>query len=236
MSIKLPIPAEQKFALSRAIIDSPAAGLYMRVREPYQHVRYINRCDAVIDGFPRSANTYASYALRWAVEPKYIVRGHTHAMATLKAAVQAGKPAMLLLRNPDHAVASFYQMLGSVSLGACFTAYARFHERCIPLKDRLYVANFEDVTNDFGQVLDGFYVNYDLDWPRYTKTEQNEATIKDIIDHANRRYNNGVLRENRVPRPSSSRLAPDAIIGGMSKKEIAAQKRAQEAYEYFRER
>lgn len=224
------IPADVRFRMSRMVVDSPLAGPYMRAREPYQHVRYVNACDLVIDGFPRSANTYAWYASKLTLEPKYMVRGHTHVVETLRRGLQNGKPTMLLLREPDAAVASLYQMRNGVSLRACFDAYTRFHRKCLTLGGELYVARFDQVTNDFGAVLKEFYKFNGVDWPVYEKTALNESRVFDIIDSANQKLNDGSLREQGVARPSSKRTGKDEVLASMSKDEKRAQAQAKNAY------
>lgn len=222
--------AEIRFRLGRMVLDSFLATQYMRVRETYQHVRYIDRCDMVVDGFPRSANTYAWYAIRTAIEPMYMVRGHTHSVATIRAAIRAGKPAMLLVRDPDSSVASYYQMLNGVSLKACYDAYSNFHERCVPIKDDLYLAKFEDVVADLGSVLEEFYINFGLDWPKYVKSATSERLVTEVIDFASRRKNGGVVREEAVARPSSSRRPATEILADLSSEEEASRRRALSVY------
>ena len=220
-----------KFEAGRLIMDSPLASTYMRAREAYQHTRYIKRCDVVVDGFPRSANTYAWFALKSSVEPKYVVRGHTHSAATLKSALVDQKPAMLLVRRPDQAVTSLHQLTNGISLDALFRAYTRFHARCLRLKgDGLYVARFEDVVADFGEVLDDFYSVHGLHWPSYEKTPHSEEEVFKIVEHSNSRGNGGVVHESSVARPSSRRLAPSQILSGISPREEASLKRAEEVY------
>lgn len=224
------LSAQLRFDLSRRIMDSQFSTAYMRQRLAYDHTRYIPRCDVVVDGFPRSANTYVWYALKSSIEPKYMVRGHTHAVGTLKAAIDADKPAMLLVREPDGAVSSLYQLLEGVSLESCFDAYSRFHERCYSIREGLYVARFGDVINDFGTVTQRFFDHYGLDWPAYEKNETNEFLVNDAIEHANRRRNRGQIREAGVARPSAHRKPAEETMAQLSANEQTARDKAHRVY------
>lgn len=224
------LSAQLRFTLSRKIMDSRFSTAYMRSRTAYDHTRYTPRCDVVVDGFPRSANTYVWYALKASVEPKYVVRGHTHAASTLKAAVAAEKPVMLLVREPDGAVSSLYQLLNGVSLESCLNSYARFYTQCYSLKRRLYIAEFNDVINDFGAVSQDFYDRFGLDWPAYHKNEANEFLVNDAIEYANRRRNLGEVREAGIARPSAHRKSAEEVMVDLSKREHSARERARRAY------
>lgn len=220
-----------KFEAGRLILDSPLASSYMRAREAYQHTRYIKRCDVVVDGFPRSANTYAWFALKSTVEPKYVVRGHTHSAATLKSAIVDHKPGMLIVRRPDQAVTSLHQLTNGISLDALFRAYTRFHSRCLTLKGNgLYIAKFEDVVTDFGAVLDDFYSAHGLNWPSYVKTVDSEEKVFDIVEHSNMRGNGGVVHESSVARPSTKRMTSSQVLSRMSEKEKESLKKAEDVY------
>lgn len=64
------------------------------------------RTDLVIEGFPRSGNTFSRKLVELAF-PEVNLASHVHAVAALKSALFYKKPTILLLRNPVDCVASW---------------------------------------------------------------------------------------------------------------------------------
>jgi hypothetical protein len=62
--------------------------------------------ELVIEGFPRCANSIAEAAFRLAQERPVRLAHHAHAAAHVLAAVEAGVPTLVLVRDPDQAVPS----------------------------------------------------------------------------------------------------------------------------------
>lgn len=65
------------------------------------------RGDALyLDGFPRSGNTYFTAAIS-AVFPDVIFSNHLHAIAPIKIALRRDVPTIILMREPEAAIASY---------------------------------------------------------------------------------------------------------------------------------
>jgi hypothetical protein len=106
----------------------------------------------VIDGYTRSASTFAVYALQLAQPTPVRLAHHLHAPAQLVEAARAGVPALAVIREPQGAILSQLIREPDVALRDALVAYARFYERLLPYRDRFVVADFEEVTKDFGAV------------------------------------------------------------------------------------
>lgn len=104
--------------------------------------------DACIDGFPRSANTYAVAGFRgWNRGAR--VAHHMHAAFQVRRAVRLGVPCCVLVRRPLEAVASTLLMdRQRVSDDSCFRSYIRYHRGIAPLVERIVVCRFEEVVAD----------------------------------------------------------------------------------------
>src|SRR5918999_5771267 len=63
--------------------------------------------EIVIEGFPRSANSFAVAAFARAQGRKPKIAHHVHAPAQVIAAARAGIPAIVLIRNPEEAVLEY---------------------------------------------------------------------------------------------------------------------------------
>lgn len=109
------------------------------------HRLVTSRSDVCIDGFPRSANTYALAAFRsW--NRGLRVANHIHSPFQVQRAVALGVPCCVLVRDPLRAVASTVLLdRERISDDACYRAYIHYHRRVAPLRERLAVCRFEEV-------------------------------------------------------------------------------------------
>ena len=111
--------------------------------------RVVRRGTAVcIEGFPRSANSYAFLAFRrW--NPGVRVGHHLHSPVQVKRAVSLGVPCAVLIRPPLDVVASVLVMdRGRISDTAAYRSYLQFYTRALPFRERVVVAPFAEVTRD----------------------------------------------------------------------------------------
>jgi hypothetical protein len=107
----------------------------------------------VIEGFPRSANTFAVVAFRQAQEEDFHIAHHLHAQGQVVRAVEWGIPVCLLIRSPVDAVRSLVLKLPYIRPHDALRAYAEFYSDVYPLRDRVVVATYEEVTTDLGAVI-----------------------------------------------------------------------------------
>src|SRR5437773_3659904 len=63
--------------------------------------------EIVIEGFPRSATSFAVAAFRLAQDREVVVGHHVHSPAQVIEAVRRGVPAIVLVREPEEAALSF---------------------------------------------------------------------------------------------------------------------------------
>jgi len=169
--------------------------------------------ELVIEGFPRSGNTYASIAFDVA-NPGAVHRAtHLHSPVNLETAVRRGIPAVVLLREPLDAVTSFVQRSPALSARALLQDYSRFYTRTAPLLDNVVVAPFEAVTNDFGSILVAVNRRFGTNFTRYEITAENELRVRNGIEWSN---SSGKRRrgshEMTVSRPSAQRNVVKPVI------------------------
>jgi hypothetical protein len=108
--------------------------------------------ELVVDGYTRSASTFAVYALQLAQERPLRLAHHLHAPAQLIAAARSGVPALLLMREPQGAILSQLVREPGVAMRDALVAYVRFHKCLLAYRDDMVVGEFETVTRDFGSV------------------------------------------------------------------------------------
>jgi hypothetical protein len=126
--------------------------------------------ELVIDGFTRSATTYAVYALQLAQQRPVRLAHHLHAPAQLIAAARMQVPALALIREPEGAILSLVVREPWVDMRDATAAYTRFYRALMPYRDCFVVGEFRDVTGSFAAVVERLNDRYglSLDVPELT--------------------------------------------------------------------
>ncbi|MGN6378219.1 MAG: hypothetical protein ACTHNU_04650 [Gaiellales bacterium] len=218
--------------------------------------------ELVIEGFPRSANTFAAVAFQLAQPTPVRLAHHVHAASQVIAAVRAGVPAIVLVRDPRDAVPSQLIRAPHLPLDLVLDGYARFYEPLLPLRDRLVVAPFDDVLRDFGGVVDEVNRRFGTAFARSANDPDDVARVNALIDEQSlrgpwertindfvsgritlqelerRRPAAGVqpeVSEARVSRPSEHRRQRrDEILAAYQSAPLAAARvRAERAFQAF---
>ena len=160
----------------------------------------------VIEGFPRTGNTFAVVAFSMAQPRPVRVAAHVHAPAQLIAAARRGIPGIALVREPEETVLSFVIRHPHIGLKQALRGYLRFYEPLVPYRDRLVTALFREVTTDFGAVTRRVNERFGTSFGAFEHTEQNVRKVFEEIDrgYANR-GETGTALESIVPRPSRYR-------------------------------
>lgn len=109
--------------------------------------------ELVIDGYPRSANTFAVYAFQIAQPRPVRLAHHLHAPAQLIEAARRGVPSLVVIREPEGAVLSNVMFEEDATLAAAFVSYERFYHRLLPHAQAMVAGEFEEVTRDMGAVI-----------------------------------------------------------------------------------
>jgi hypothetical protein len=163
-------------------------GLYI----PLARVRHRNAVlardtELVIDGFPRTANTFALIAFQVAQRTPVRVAHHLHAPAQLILAARLGIPALVTIREPEGTVLSNVIREPHVRLGQALDAYTRFYERLLPHRHAFVVADFPAVTTDFGAVIDLLNSAFGTAYARFEHTPDNVADVFRLVEDRARR-------------------------------------------------
>lgn len=137
--------------------------------------------EMVLDGYTRSASTFAVYALQLAQERPVRLAHHLHAPAQLIAGVRAGLPTLLVIREPRGAILSQLVREPGVAMRDALVAYVRFHRCLLRYRDGLVVGDFEDVTRDFGSVIRRVNRTFGLALREFVHTPEALADIRALI-------------------------------------------------------
>ncbi len=188
------------------LLDAPILGpAYMRARRPLRPNLVSARTELVLDGYPRSANTYSRFAFDH-VNPGRHISSHTHTPSTVMRGVRRGLPCIVLLRDPRDAGPSLLQWMPGLSAASALGYYIRYYSRLMSIKADLVVAPFEAVREDLGSIIDECNDRFGSSFVPYHPTPDNEVTVSERIERLSRRNFGGELREASIARPSKLRL------------------------------
>jgi hypothetical protein len=162
--------------------------------------------DIVIEGYPRSGNSFAVHAFRVAQDHPVRIAHHLHAPAQLIAAVRSRVPALVMVREPHDAVLEFVLAKGYLSIRQALHGYVRFYTPLLPYRDRIVAGLFSDVTTDFGAVIARVNAAFGTNFAEFEHTEENVRSSFEAIeaDWATR-LPPGEAFERKVGRPSPTR-------------------------------
>ena len=175
--------------------------------QPFGIIRGRGNCKATdydvwIEGYPRSANTFAVKSFQ-AANPGVKVRSHHHIPAFVIQSLRDDKPGMLMVRKPEDAVLSWV-VFWKERVANCLDYYLDFHRALLPYLPRLFIAQFEEVTSQFDQVVIRFNQAFGTD---YAPLVHNADTVSRCFAEMEQEQigRRGFVDEMRVPRPSPDR-------------------------------
>jgi hypothetical protein len=141
----------------------------------------------VIDGFPRSANTFASVAFQTAQERPVRIAHNLHSAAHLTVAAMRGVPTLVLVREPTDAALSEAIREHPVSLRTVLAAYCRFYETVAPHVGSMIVGEFAGVTTDFGSIIVEMNRRFGTTFRPFEHTSESTELVFRLIDERERR-------------------------------------------------
>lgn len=163
------------------------------------------RTDLVIEGYPRSANSFAVAAFRRAQRREVNVADHLHVPAQIMRAAEWDIPAIVLLRSPRDAVASLVTR-DPISVKQALEYYVSFYETVEKHRKSYVLATFEEVTGDYGAVIERVNRRFGTDFTPFKNNEKKTEKIFASIDRAyERKFPEASSREDAVSRPSAAR-------------------------------
>jgi hypothetical protein len=164
--------------------------------------------ELVIEGFPRSANTFALVAFEQAQPRPVRVAHHSHVPVQLLRAARFGIPALLLVRPPADAVTSLLVMDGDLGPRDALRYYLQFHDRIGPALDHCLTATFDAVIARYDLVLAALNARFGTAFAVFDPTPANRrrclARIEELAALRYMRKRHGDA-ERHAARPSAER-------------------------------
>lgn len=222
----------------RAYVSEHPPGYLAYVRHKWQthNVEVVGPdTQLVIDGYTRSATTFAVYAFQLSQETPVRLAHHLHAPAQLIEAARRDIPVVALIREPRGAILSQLIRYPHVALPDALVAYSRFYERLRPYRASLVAGEFRQVTDDFGAVIRQLNERFGTAYQEFIGSEENIrevfalSTLREAMHPDLLRFESGLISRDQVRAklPSMDGAGPAADRGAWVPSE--ERKRAKDA-------
>ena len=159
----------------------------------------------VIEGYPRSGNSFARRAFVMAQDETFDVTSiahHMHVPAQIVRAAQWQIPTLMLIRRPKDAVLSF-AIWDPITVDQALRYYIAFYETSEKYRDAYVLGLFEEVTEDFGQVIKRMNDRFGTTFSVFHHDEENVSKLfADMETYARKKYGES-LWERKIHRPSA---------------------------------
>ncbi len=191
------------FSLHHRVGEYPA--LYYRLfarRYPFNRMRVTTATQICIEGYPRSANSYAVVAFKLA-NPNVVIAHHLHVAAQLIQAVHQEIPAVLVVRSPAECVPSFMVFQQSENPAPYLQAYIRFHRRVYGVRSHLLVVDFQQVITDFNHIILAINRRFGTHYHLIENLSAQQERIFQRLEEINQQFFGG--EEHKSMRPDARR-------------------------------
>lgn len=186
--MSLPVPDQEfdgpatisaaKYFLRTLIGSSPSVFFWFSRRFGSRRGRRVVDAgtDIVIDGFPRSANSFSVRAFK-SSNPGLSVASHNHVAAQVLAGVALGKPTLVILRDPLIVIPAL--RVGYRNLPASLVAwsYLRFYSAVERVADRVVLTAFETVTSQFAPVIVALNEKFGTHYQPYFNSPERDRSL-----------------------------------------------------------
>ncbi len=171
--------------------------------------RITSETDLVIEGFPRSGNTYCAESFRLISDEHFGVASHVHHVAQVKEAVRREVPTIIVVREPVACLSSYLLSGSHATVRGVLKEYTAYHESLSRIISSCMVVDFSDITSDIDSVIDRANRLFRFDLPHLSKTASIDEVF-DVIDSDHRSRYGGAER-NLLPRPDVERSNLNAV-------------------------
>jgi len=165
---------------------------------PFNQMAVAQDTQICIEGFPRSANSYAVVAFRVA-NPDVKIAHHLHVPAQLIQATGLGIPSVLLIRKPEEAVASFLVFQQSDQANLYLKTYIRFHKALRKLRHKLIVADFELAITNMNAIIKAVNEKFAKDFHFLQDQSKQESVIFAKLKEVNDQFFAGQKNKSMYP-------------------------------------
>ncbi len=228
-AVRMTVPVNIRYRAYMRLLDIRGLSeLYCRLRRPLSEVRVTRHTDVLIDGAPRSGNTFVRLAVQDA-NPTLSIASHLHAPYGALKASSWGVPVLVLIRDPGDATASLVQVIKGLSVSTALRHWLHYYET---LREREFhgcVFDFERATTDIA----GTIAQFNIDTGLHLKVPMQQNLLENLTPAIDRRavlYPQGSTARTVTSRPCGDRHAAVEILAGLDQPERRLLQQARELY------
>jgi len=167
-------------------------------RYPFNQMKVTRQTQICIEGFPRSANSYAVVVFRLA-NPGVTIGHHLHVPAQILRACRYGIPTVVLIRPPEEAVASFMLFQHAADADGYLRSYYEFYKTVLPLRRQFVAVDFALVVRDMNRVIEEVNQHFGTQFNRVGSLEAHRAEIERKLTESNRKFFAGEANKGLLP-------------------------------------
>lgn len=200
---------DQKYLLRDLIAPYPYLFnplYYVFAPKTHKNLLINKNTDLVIEGFPRSANTFAVVAFTMSQKKLFSIAHHLHVESQILEGVRKEIPVMVLIREPSAAVRSLVVRHPLININYALNQYIRFYSIVNKIKDKVLIADFKDVITNYGNIIERINYKYNADFGLFDHIEKNVERVYSEIDRINNAKNSGMETHNARPRNQRNKL------------------------------
>lgn len=175
---------------------------FYNLRPGYRDLLVNRSTRFVIEGFPRSGNTFAMVAFLQAQRESFKVAHHLHMPAQVMLAARWRIPTLVLMRDPTDAVLSWTIREPRIPVRQAMTYYVRFYEKISEYRHAFVIGLFEEVVHDYGAVLERVNARFGTRFTPFDHSRDNVESAFACIEEIHRARRNR-LNEKQIARPSA---------------------------------
>ncbi len=191
--------------------------------------------ELLIDGFPRSANTYAVATFKLLNNNNYRIAHHVHGAGQFKKAAKYNIPAILLIREPLDAVSSLIIRYPKLDAQQVIMNYQNFYSPLVSLSEHYVVGDFNQIINNFSGIIGLVNKKFSCNFNSRELKKDDLMKIQLLIDEMDMRdIGSKTVDEMTVARPSEGRKKKSALQKQDLEKKFGDDLvKARELYTYF---
>ncbi len=172
--------------------------LVLRLRNRYRDIVVSKKTIIVVEGFPRSANTFAFHIFRKSLLKMNIdslgkIGHHIHTTAQIKTALKKKIPILVIIRSPEEAIASYIlKRYGTnsvkniekiIDIDLYYWIY--FYSMIYKLRKHLVISDFGEVISKYDKTIEKINERFDKKFAVIKPTEKISNEILDNIKKLN---------------------------------------------------
>ncbi len=191
--------------------------------------------DLVIEGFPRSGNTFTTFAVDDASGHRLTIASHVHQPSQIKLALARGVPTVLVVRDPVSALASYLVYDPRFSEPTVIGEYCSYHRQLVPYAERLLICEFDEVTSHMRSVVGRINHRYSLQIGPFDEAPSNVERVLAQIEWRHKLVHPGLdpVQSAASPRSDRRQLTQQMREALLHPRNAAQMADAQELFRFF---